>query len=92
MTVLIVWALHLHRQPARSLMRPYEISARARVGALWLLAVATLLGGLIEWLPYAHRRYDSQFFHAAVGCMSGFFVAWCCVAFGMRIRARHARR
>ena len=32
------------------------------------------------------RHYDAQFFFAAVGTMSGFFVAWCCVAVGMWIK------
>jgi membrane-bound metal-dependent hydrolase YbcI (DUF457 family) len=88
LVILARWARHLHRQPARSLMRPYKISERARIGALWLLLVASVLGGLLTWLPYAHRRYDAQFFFAAVGTMSGFFFAWCCVATGMWIKAR----
>jgi hypothetical protein len=51
-----------------------------------------VLVGFIEWLPYAHRRYDAQFFSAAVGTMSGFFIAWCCVAIAMRINERRAGR
>ena len=86
--ILVRWARHLHRQPAKSLIRPYKISERARIGALWFLLVASLLAGLVEWLPYAHSRYDAQFFFAAVGSMSGFFVAWCCIAVGMWINAR----
>jgi hypothetical protein len=50
--------------------------------------VASVAAGLAQWLPNLHRRYDVQFFSAAVGVMSGFFVAWCCVAAGMWIRAR----
>jgi hypothetical protein len=38
-----------------------------------------------------HRRYDMQFFSAAVGLLSGFFVAWCCIAVTLWIRARNAR-
>jgi hypothetical protein len=88
LVILAIWARGLHRVPAKSLIRPYKISERVRIGALWFLLVASLLAGLIEWLPYAYRRYDAQFFFAAVGTLSGFFVAWCCVAVGMWIHAR----
>ncbi len=44
--ILAIWARGLHRQPAKSLIRPYEISERTRVAALWLLGVATLLVGV----------------------------------------------
>jgi hypothetical protein len=93
MVILIFWARHLHRQPARSLIRPYHISERARVGSVWLLAFSTILVGLLHWLPYANRRYDAQLFIIAVGMLSGFFIAWCCIAIGMRFRLRrsHAR-
>src|SRR5207244_4331373 len=87
LVILAIWARHLHRQPARSLIRPYPISERARVGALWFLGVASLAGMLLEWLPFAHARYDAQLYSAAIGLQSGFFVAWCCVAVAMRIRA-----
>ena len=90
--ILAFWARHLHRQPARSLIRPYKISERARIGALWFLGVASLFAGLMEWRPYAHARYDAQFFFGAVGLMSGFFVAWCCIAVGMWINARRVAR
>jgi hypothetical protein len=89
--ILVIWARHLHRLPARSLVRPYRISERARVGALWFLALVTLIVGLLHWLPYAYRRYDAQLFSAAVGLMSGFFIAWCCIAIGMWIHARRRR-
>ncbi|MEO8017449.1 MAG: DUF4184 family protein [Pseudomonadota bacterium] len=92
LVILVRWARHLHRQPARSLIRPYKISERTRVGALWLLLIASLVAGLLDWLPYAHARYDAQLFFAAVGSMSGFFIAWCCVAVGMRIKARRAAK
>ncbi len=92
LVTLAIWARHLHRQPARSLMRPYAISERARLGALWFLGAATLLVALLEWLPYAHSRYNVQFFSLAVGSMSGFFIAWCCVAVGLWLRARKVAR
>ena len=92
LVILAIWARGLHRVPAKSVIRPYKISERARIGALWFLLVAALIAGLIEWLPYAHRRYDKQFFFAAVGLMSGFFVAWCCVAVGMWIHSRKFAR
>jgi membrane-bound metal-dependent hydrolase YbcI (DUF457 family) len=85
---LVAWSRHLHRQPAKSLIRPYKIRERVRVGALWLLLGASLVAGLLDWLPYAHARYDLQFFFAAVGSMSGFFIAWCCIAVGMWVNAR----
>lgn len=88
LVILVIWARGLHRLPARSLIRPYKISEAARVRALWLLAGASLLGTLMHWWPYMHRRYDAQFFSAAVGLMSGFFVAWCVVAIFLRVRAR----
>jgi hypothetical protein len=91
LVILWMWARHLHRQPARSLIRPYKISERARIGSLWFLGATSLLVALVEWLPYADRRYDAQAFSAAVGLMSGFFVAWCCIAFGLRIHARRNR-
>lgn len=86
--ILVRWARHLHRQPAKSLIRPYKISERARVGSLWLLLVAALADGLWQWLPYAYSHYSAQFFFAAVGSMSGFAIAWCGIAVGMWINAR----
>jgi len=92
LVILALWARGLHRVPAKSLIRPYMIRERVRIGALWFLLVASLIAGVIEWLPYANRRYDKQFFFAAVGIMSGFFVAWCCVAVGMWIHSRKFAR
>lgn len=89
LVILWIWAHRLHRLPARSLIRPYEISERLRMGAWGFLGAATLAVGFFEWLPYARRRYDAQFFSAAVGAMSGFFVAWVCVSLGLWIAARH---
>jgi hypothetical protein len=91
LVILMIWARRLHRQPARSLIRPYQIAERTRVKANGFLLAATLLGGLLEWAPYLHRRYDVQFFSAAVGLMSGFFIAWCCVAVALFVNARRAR-
>jgi hypothetical protein len=92
LVILGYWSRHLHRQPAKSLIRPYRISERARVAALWVLGVASLLVALLQWLPYVHRRYDAQFFSAAVGLMSGFFVAWCCIAIGFWFNSRRGRK
>ena len=91
LVILAIWARGLHRQPARSLIRPYEISERARTVALSFLIIGSLLTGLIEWWPYAHSRYDAQLFSAAVGLTSGFFVAWCCIAVSLWLRARRVR-
>jgi hypothetical protein len=91
LVILYYWAQRLHRQPARSLIRPYAISEPARLRALWLIGVLTVLFGLLHWLPYMRRRYDAQFFSAAVGLMSGFFIAWCGIAIGMWIHARQKR-
>jgi hypothetical protein len=91
LVILAYWARNLHRQPARSLMRPYDIGERTRAGAIWILCAAALLGAMFEWLPYARSRYDAQLFFAAVGLMSGFFVAWCFVAVVMWVRARVRR-
>jgi hypothetical protein len=90
LAILINWARHLHRQPAKSLIRPYDISERARIWALWLLLAATLIGALLHWLPYVDAYYAPQLFALAVGSTSGFFVAWCCIAVGLWIRARRA--
>jgi hypothetical protein len=90
LVILAFWMRHLHRQPARSLIRPYDISARARIGANLFLLAASLLVGVVEWLPYMHRRYDSQLFSFTVGSMSGLFVAWCVVAIVLRMRARRS--
>ena len=92
LVILALWARGLHRLPAKSLLRPYTISERARTGALSFLIIGSLLAGLIEWWPYAQSRYNEQFFFAAVGLMSGFFVAWCCIAVGLWINARRAAR
>jgi len=92
LVILAHWARGLHRLPARSLIRPYKISGRARIGALWFLLAGSVIVGLLHWLPYTHRRYDAQFFSAAVGVMSGFFIAWCCIAIAMRIKARRAAK
>ena len=91
LVILARWARHLHRLPAKSLIRPYEISERMRVAALCLLLIVTLAAGLWEWLPHAHARYDSQIFYAAVGGMSGFFIVWCCIAVGLWLNARRSR-
>jgi len=88
LVILALWAHGLRRQPARALIRPYHISARARVVAVTVLAAVTLLVGWVEWLPFAYARYDLQLFYAAVGSMSGFFVAWCGIALWMRVGAR----
>ena len=90
LVILAIWARNLHRQPARSLIRPYRITERVRIGALWFLALTTLFVGLIHWLPYVHRRYDAQSFSAAVGLMSGFFIAWCCISIAMWVRSRRS--
>ena len=92
LAVLVAWARGLHRQPARSRIRPYELGERARAACIWVLSAAALIGALIEWLPYARARYDAQAFFAAVGLMSGFFMAWCCVGITLWIRARVPRR
>jgi hypothetical protein len=88
LVMLAVWARNLHRQPARSLIRPYDIGERALTVARWFLAVATLVGGLVDWLPYQYAHYSAQLFFLAVGSMSGFFIAWCCIAIAMWMHAR----
>jgi hypothetical protein len=92
LVILAFWARHLHRQPARSLIRPYRISEPARVRANSLLVAAAIAGALIDWLPYTQRRYDAQLFSAAVGLMSGFFIAWCAIAVAMWVHARRRNR
>jgi membrane-bound metal-dependent hydrolase YbcI (DUF457 family) len=92
LVILTRWARHLHRQPAKSLIRPYKIRERTRVGALCLLLGASLVAGFADWLPFAHARYDAQIFFVAVGSMSGFAIAWCCIAVGMWIKARRVVR
>jgi hypothetical protein len=89
--ILVRWARHLHRQPARSLIRPYKVGDRALTVARWVLAIATLFGGLVDWLPYQYSRYDAQLFFLAVGLMSGFFIAWCLVSAGLWIEAHRTR-
>jgi hypothetical protein len=89
---LLIWLRGLHRKPPRSLIRPYKISERARTWALWFLLGGSLLAGLTRWWPNAYSRYDAQFFYAAVGLMSGFFVAWCCIAVALWIRARRVAK
>ena len=91
LVILWIWAHRLHRQPARSLIRPYSISERARIGACGFIAVAAVTFAFFDWLPRMHRRYDTQFFYGAIGLMSGFFIAWCCVAFVLWFRARRTR-
>jgi len=91
LVVLGYWMRHLQRQPPRSLIRPYKVGEQALAIARWALVAALVLGGLAEWLPRAHSRYDVQLFYAAVGGMSGFFVAWCGVAVAMWINARRIR-
>lgn len=88
LVALVIWARRLHRLPARSLIRPYRISERARLGALWILCACTVLAALIDWSIYRQARYDAQLFALAVGSMSGFFVAWCSIALIMRLRSR----
>jgi len=61
------------------------------VGALWFLMAVTVFIGVLDWLPYARRQYDAQLFSVAVGSLSGFFIAWCCIAIALWIRARRAR-
>ena len=91
LVILGFWMRSLHRQPARSQIRPYPISERTRVTANWLLLAAAAIGALADWLPYRHTNYDDQWFSAAAGLMSGFFVAWCCIALTLWFRARRIR-
>jgi len=91
LVILALWARHLRRQPAKLLIRPFEISERSRVVAVRLLALFSALSGLLYWLPRAHARYDAQLFFAAVGLMSGFFVTWCGIAAWMWSGARRSR-
>jgi membrane-bound metal-dependent hydrolase YbcI (DUF457 family) len=91
LVILGYWLRHLQRQPARSVVRPYPIGEQARAIARWVLIAAPVLGGVGEWLPRMHSRYDTQLFFAAVGSMSGFGVAWVCVAVALRIHARMQR-
>ena len=88
LVLLAHWAQRLHRMPARSLIRPYDIPERTRIRANWLLLASSVLVGFLRWLPNAHGYYDAQFFSAAVGTLSGFFVAWCCIAVGLWVNAR----
>jgi hypothetical protein len=92
LAILARWAWHLHRQPAKSLIRPYKISEPVRRGSLWFMLAASVVGGLLEWLPHTNADYDTQIFVAAIGVMSGFFVAWCCVAVGMWMKTRRRAR
>jgi hypothetical protein len=89
--ILVFWARHLHRQPARSLIRPYRVSHRVRRAALWFLLAATVAVALAEWLPELHARYDVQLFALAVGGLSGFFIAWVIVGVGLRMNSRRQR-
>jgi hypothetical protein len=84
------WARGLHRLPARSLIRPYRISDRWRTYALFFILFSAVIAGLVLWLPYSQGHYAGQFFYAAVGSMSGFFVAWCIVAVVMRFKAQRS--
>ncbi len=86
--LLAIWARHLHRLPARSLIRPYPTSERARTYAVMFIMLASVIAGLVEWWPNAYGRYDAQLFYAAVGSMSGFFVAWCVIAVWMWVMSR----
>lgn len=88
LVILWIWAHRLHRQPARSLIRPYTISERARIGSVCFIAAVAIGVALVDWLPRLHRRYDAQFFYGAIGLTSGFFVAWCAVSIALWVRAR----
>ncbi len=88
LVILGYWLRHLHRQPPRSLIRPYSISRRARLMANGLLLIAAVIGALADWLPYRHTDYDNQWFAGAAGLMSGFFVAWLGIAIALWLRAR----
>ena len=91
LVILVCWLRHLHAQPARALIRPYQVSRRARHAANWLLLAASAIGALIEWLPSAHSDYDRQWFAGCAGLMSGFFVAWFCIAGTLWFRAGKTR-
>jgi hypothetical protein len=90
--ILANWARHLHRQPAKSQIRPYEIREPMRIAALWFLGVASVVTAFVDWWPLRRAGYDTQIFYSAVGLMSGFFVAWCCIAAGLWLQARRNRR
>jgi hypothetical protein len=91
LVILWIWAHRLHGQPARSLIRPYDITERARLGACAFVGGVSIAVALIDWLPRLHRRYDIQLFHGAIGLMSGFFVALCGVSFVFWLRTRRMR-
>jgi hypothetical protein len=92
LVILGYWLRHLHRQPARSLVRPYAVGEQALAIGRWTLLAALVIGAAWGWLPRMHSRYDVQLFYTAVGGMSAFFVAWCGVAIVMWIDAIRARR
>lgn len=92
LVILGYWMRHLQRQPARSLVRPYQVGEQALAIARWGLVAALILGAAWGWLPRADSRYDAQLFYTAVGGMSAFFVAWCAVAVAMWIDARRRPR
>jgi len=91
LVILITWARHLHRHPAKSLIRPYDISETWRTRANLILVGTTLLVGLFDWLPYRGSHYSAQLFYLFVGLMSGFVVAWCCISLTLWFRARRIR-
>ena len=91
LVILAIWANRLHRQPARSLIRPYHISERIRRVANALLALSTVAGAFLVWQPFQHEHYAAQFFSLAVGLMSGFCIAWCAIAVWLRLHDAHLR-
>jgi hypothetical protein len=92
LVILGRWMHQLQRQPAKSLIRPFNITERSRYRAIAILVFTSLLVGLIDWLPYQHAHYSAQFFYLTVGLCSGFFVAWCGVSIWMWVQARRLAR
>ena len=92
LVLLYQWAQKLHRQPARSLIRPYPASERVLTMARWILLLATLLVAGVEWWPHRRGFYDEQLFTLAVGGMSGFFIGWCGIAIFLWNHARRRQR
>jgi hypothetical protein len=90
MLVLLSWAWRL--PPTLSFPRALPpASHEARVAAVASLIAASFGLAIASYLAYPDEWFSRRLFHFAIGGMTGFAIAWICIAFWIRSRLPRSR-
>ncbi|MEJ0087356.1 MAG: DUF4184 family protein [Pseudomonadota bacterium] len=90
--VLTAWAWRLRRDPevpapaSGKYSRP--VTSGTRLSAAFFLLATSGSFAITNYLLYADLRFERRLFHLAIGGMSGWMLAWCVIALGMRWKWR----